>query len=214
MNNKKDDERGAMHQKLVKKYICDELSHGRPLQHILNPAPPQVQIGVEDGQPIYIDDPDWKKPALPKWTVVVAWLGEDEEFAHAFEVAEKYGAKWLADEMLVLKDKVKSDPRNATAYRTAMEMIKWATMIRDPKYSERTIQEIKNTTPRDPLEVKARIAQIEEELGLKTIDVPVTEVKKEKVISEKQRAHLERARALLAEKKRLQSGESDELPSG
>ena len=188
-----------MNVKGVKKYILEEVAHGRPIQLVLHPKPPQIKAFDPEGTEILVDDPEWIRPELPDWVTVVRWLGEDEAFAHDFSLAEKYGAKWLADEMLELKEKVKSDPRNAMAYRTAMEMIKWSTMIRDPKYSERTVQEVKNSTPSDPDVVRAKIRQLEEELGMGGPAVietqkprPLLSGKKEP--SQKMLAHLERAR--------------------
>ena len=151
-------------------------------------------------------DPDWVKPDLPDWNIVVAWLKADEEFRAGYEHAMKYGAAYLADEMLILKDKLLLDPKSAPAYKAAMDMIKWATMIRDPKYSERTIQEIKNTTPQDATVVQARIKQLEEELGITggVVEAEVVEVKPQ--ISERMRLHLERIRQIRAEKRKQNGG--------
>lgn len=156
--------------KVVKKHICEELAHGKPIQLILSPpVPPKKEKGgkiVRDDEGNPLPDPDWVKPDLPDWNNVVQWLKDDEEFRVAYEHAMKYGAAYLADEMLVLKDKLLLDPKSAPAFKAAMDMIKWATMIRDPKYSERTIQEIKNNQPQDAEVVSARIKQLEDELGI------------------------------------------------
>ena len=175
-----------MNPKAVKKHILEELAHGKPVQEILNPPAP-------------LNDPDWVKPDLPDWNLVVQWLKEDEEFRGAYEHAMKYGAAYLADEMLMLKERLLQDPKSATAYKTAMDMIKWATMIRDPKYSERTIQEIKNTTPQDAEVVKAKVEQLREELGMHhtIVDVQAKVVKQ----SPKRLEHLAKARAAKAAKK-------------
>jgi hypothetical protein len=186
-----------MNIKAVKKHILEELAHGKPVQMILNPKPPQVKVVDGEGLITLSDDPDWLRPELPDWNLVVQWLGDDEVFRREYEHAMKYGAAYLADEMLVLKDKLLDDPKSAPAYKAAMDMIKWATMIRDPKYSERTIQEIKNTAPQDADTVKSRIAQLEAELGLNTVNVEAVEVVEpgKKQISERMRLHLEKARA-------------------
>src|ERR1700692_523644 len=159
-----------MNPKAVRKHICEELAHGRPIQLILNPPCPQHEVTEYDdmtGAPrkVLVDDPDWIKPDLPDWNMVVDWL-RDEEFRLEYEHAMKFGAVYLADEMLILKDRLLNDPKNASAYKTAMEMIKVSAMWRDPKYSERTIQEIQNTTPQDASVVSARIKQLREELGI------------------------------------------------
>src|SRR5579864_7295540 len=129
-----------MNQKAVKKHICEELAHGKPIQLILNPPHPVIEAAGK-----MIPDPDWIKPDLPDWNIVVQWLKDDEGFRADYEHAMQFGAKYLADEMLMLKDALLKDPKSASAYKTAMEMIKTSAMWRDPKYSERTIQEIKNS---------------------------------------------------------------------
>lgn len=191
-----------MNPKAVRKHICEELAHGRPIQLILNPPVPMVWGVNEDGEKALVPDMDWVKPDLPDWNMVVEWL-RDEEYRKEYEHAMKFGAAYLADEMLVLKDKLLLDPKSAPAYKAAMDMIKWATMIRDPKYSERTIQEIKNTTPQEANVVQARIKQLEEELGLANSFVPAEVVEVKPKISERMRLHLEGARAKAAEKRRL-----------
>lgn len=170
-----------MNPKSVKKHICEELAHGKPVQTILNPP-------VPEGDP---------KPDLPDWNIVVQWLKEDEVFRSDYEHALKFGATYLADEMLLLKDMLLKDPKNAPAYKCAMEMIKVSAMWRDPKYSERTIQEIKNSIPQDAEVVTARIKQLKEELGTyfggAVIDVQAHEAKSKRTPA--QLAHYEKMRA-------------------
>lgn len=199
----------AVNPKSVKKYINEELAHGRPIQLILKPpVPPKRDKDGrierdDDGEPI--PDPSWVQPDLPDWNMVVQWLKDDEVFRSDYEHSMKFGAVYLADEMLILKDSLLKDPRNASAYKTAMEMIKVSAMWRDPKYSERTIQEIKNEVPSDPEVVRARVKQLREELGLDeplTIDVQMTEVVKPSKASPRMLAHLEKAREIRAAKKR------------
>lgn len=199
-----------MNIKSVKKHILEELAHGKPIQKILSPDPPKVREYTEDGGLIWVDDPDFVKPDLPDWNIVVQWLKEDEAFARDYEHAMKYGAVYLSDELVVLKDKVVADPKNATAYKVAMEAIRTAAMWRDPKYSERTIQEVKNTAPQAPEVVQERIKQLMDELGFAgrlpsptVVDVPVVEVKPaNNRRSPAVLANLERARAARAAKQR------------
>ena len=169
-----------MNPKAVKKHICEELAHGKPVQTILKP-------------PVPAGDP---QPDLPDWNIVVQWLKEDEVFRSDYEHAMKYGATYLADEMLLLKDRVIANPKDAPALKAAMDMIKWATMIRDPKYSERTMLEIKNNIPQDAEVVAARIKQLRMELGMEqgVVDVIATEVKPKRTA--KQIAHYARLKAL------------------
>lgn len=202
-----------MNPKAVRKHILEELAHGKPIQLILNPPVPMVEKNIGKGlqQKIAIvPDPDYVKPDLPDWNMVVQWLKDDEEFRLAYEHALKYGAAYLADEMLVLKDRLLLDPKSAPAYKAAMDMIKWATMIRDPKYSERTIQEFKNTTPQDPGVVTARIRQLEQELGLANSYVQADVVEVKPKISERMRLHLIDARAKAAAKRQAKKDAENE----
>lgn len=164
-----------MNPKSVKKHICEELAHGKPIQLILSPRHPTVEVPVDkrvkDGPTKEIPDPEWVKPDLPDWNIVVQWLKDDEVFRNDYDHAMMYGAKYMADEMMILKDQVISDPRNASAYKVAMEMIKTSAMWRDPKYSERTIQEVRNTTPQDADVIAARIKQLRDELGMDAKDM-------------------------------------------
>lgn len=180
-----------MNIKAIKQHILERLAHGQPIQLILNPKPDKVEsVDPETGAVVKVDDPDWVKPEMPDWNLVVVWLKADEQFRLEWEHAKKYGAEYLADSMLELKELLLLDPRNASAYKTAMEMVKTSAMWRDPKYSDRTIQEVKNTAPLDSETIQARIRQLEEELGIsgdKVVNVIATEVKKEP--SEKQKAH-------------------------
>src|SRR6478752_7431470 len=156
-----------MNQKAVRKHICERLAHGEPIQRILDPQPKILRY--EDGQPVY--DPDFVKPDLPDWNMVLEW-----------EHAKKMQAAFLSDQLLVLKEQVLSDPKNASAYKVAYEMVKTSAMWGDSKYSDRTIQDIKNSVPQNSEEVQARILQLEEELGLagnRTVNVQAVEVKKQ-----------------------------------
>lgn len=195
-----------MNIKATKKHILEELAHGKPIQRILSPERPKVEAIGDEGV-VWVDDPDWVRPDLPDWNLVVQWLKDDEAFARDYEHAMKYGAVYLSDELVILKDKVVADPKNATAYKVAMEAIRTAAMWRDPKYSERTIQEVKNTAPQDPEVVAARIQQLKEELGIvdvkakivPTVEVPKASDKKREAVRENLRKAREaRARKRLA----------------
>jgi hypothetical protein len=158
-----------MNKKAVQKHICERLAHGEPIQTILNPQPKIIR--VEEGEPIY--DPDFVKPDLPDWNMVVQWMKEDEQFRGDWENARKMGAAYNADQLMSLKDKLLADPRNASAYKVAMEMVKTAAMWGDPKYSDRTIQDLNHRLPQNSDEVKAQIKQLEEELGMKDMGAVV-----------------------------------------
>lgn len=191
-----------MNVKAAKKLILEQLAHGKPIQSILDPAAPQVALNdPETGEIVFVADADWVKPDLPDWTEVVAWMNDDEPFRTAYERSFKYGAMYLADELLMLKERVLKDPKAAPAFKLAMDAIRTSAMWRDPKYSERTIQEIKNTAPQAPEEVKQKIRQLREELGF-TVDVEAVEVVVKKPTSPARLAHLARAREAKAMKER------------
>lgn len=190
----------------AKKHILDRLAHGVPIQTILNPPCPKIRVpDVETGEDVEVDDPDWTPPDLPDWTRVVEWL-KDETFRREWEHARKAGAAYNADELLVLKNKLRDerDPRMASKYKVMMEMIQKAAAWGDSKFSERTIQEHINTAPQAPEVVLEKIKQIKRELGLsknnEAVDVEVREVKT-KQFSPKQLAHQEKLRNLAKARK-------------
>ena len=193
--------------KAVKKHICERLAHGEPIQLILNPQPKIIKY--EDGEPVY--DPDFVKPDLPDWNMVVQWMKEDEQFRADWETARKMGAAWNADEMIQLKNNLKAetDPRMATKYKVMAEMVKTAAMWGDAKYSDRTIQDLHHKVPQNAMEVIAAIKQLEEELGMgdgRTINLamPVVEVKKPP--TEAQLKHREKLSRLAKERNAAKKG--------
>lgn len=183
----------------MKKHILEELAHGKPIQLVLDPPAPQIEaIDPENGEKILVNDPDWVKPELPDWNLVIQWLKEDEAFRGEWETARKYGAAYNADQLIILKEKLLKDPRNASAYKVAMEMVKTAAMWGDPKYSERTIQDVNNHAPQDAEAVMARIKQLREELG---IDKPVVDVQAVEVMPQRK----ERTPAQIAHVQKMQA---------
>lgn len=196
-----------MNIKAVKKHILERLAHGEPIQVILNPQAPMVQHFMDKS--VWIPDPEWIKPDLPDWNIVVQWMKDDEIFEKDYQGAFKYGGMYLADYMLVLKDQLLKDPKAAPAYKAAMEMVRMSAMWRDSKYSERMITETKNTAPLDAEHVVASIkeltGQLSEFFGKQGVDVAnivnmgevqiVEQPKLKKPISERMRIHLDKARA-------------------
>ena len=132
--------------KNYKKEICKQLSLGKPIQDVLNPE-------KEDYVPVL-------------WEQVVTWLKTDELFRLDYDQSRIFGADYLADEMLGLVRELKDDPKKAPSIKAAMEILKWQTMVRNSKYSERTIQETKTSGPMDPQKVKAEKDRLVEELKL------------------------------------------------
>ena len=136
---------------------------GVPIQTILNPPHPMLRD--EDTGELY-PDPNWVRPDMPEWNDVVEWLKNDAVFAVDFEVARKYGATYLADEMLGLVKMLKDNPKNAPAVKAAMDVLKWQSAMRDPKFNERVVLEQKSEGPMDPESVKAEMTRIKKELKL------------------------------------------------
>lgn len=194
-----------MNAQWAKKHILERLAHGVPIQTILDPRPPKITVtDPETNHDEEVDDPDWVAPDLPDWNKVVEWL-KDETFRREWEHARKSGAAYNADELLVLKDKLKGehDPRMASKYKVMMDMIQKAAAWGDSKFSERTVQEHINTAPQAPEVVLAKIKQIERELGLSTTQGEVIDVeaKPVKTFSPAQLAHQEKLRQLAKARK-------------
>lgn len=130
----------------IKKIICSQLAHGVPIQDILS---------NEDNK---------KMQGWPSWDDVCYWLKTDELFQLDYEQSRIFGADYVADKMLGLIDYLKQDPKRAAAVRAAMEIMKWQTMVRNPKYSERTITETKPQGPMDPQKVADEIRRLKTDL--------------------------------------------------
>lgn len=187
------------------KHILDQLAHGTPIQTILDPPAPKIKLADPvTGEEMWAEDPDWEKPKLPTWTTVVEWM-LDESFRYKWEHARKMGAAYKADHMIVLQRKLEQehDPRMATKYKVMMEMLAKSAMWDDSKYSDRSIQEIKNTTPQAPDVVKSKVQQLRRELGLSqgVVDVEAKEVQpKKRIMSPLQAQNIQKAIAARKEK--------------
>ena len=129
-----------------KKEILRQISLGIPIQEVLN-----------EDNPNHV-------PVL--WEDVVSWFKTDEVFRGDWEQARVYGADYLADDMLGLVKLLKDNPKNAPAVKAAMDILKWQTMVRNSKYSERIVQETKTTGPQDPEKVRTEIERLKKELRL------------------------------------------------
>lgn len=143
--------------KFHKQEICRQLALGSAIQDILmeRRVDPQTGLLVE-----------LQRPDMPEWQEVVGWLKTDELFLADYEQARVFGADYLADRMIQLVEELRDDPKKAPAVKAAMEILKWQTMVRNSKYSERTIQETKTTGPMDPEKVKSEIKRLERDLKI------------------------------------------------
>lgn len=152
--------------KQFKQEICRQMALGIPIQKILNPDPPLIRQLDLDGEITLVPDPDFVPPEMPDWNMVVEWLKNDPVFQVDFEVARKYGATYLADEMLGLVKMLRDNPKNAPAVKAAMEVLKWQSAMRDPKFNERLVIEQKTDGPMDPEKVRTEMEAIKKELKL------------------------------------------------
>lgn len=137
----------------IKQEICRLIALGIPIQSILMDEDPETKETTP-------------KAGMPSWEIIVSWLKTDELFRLDYEQARVFGADYLADRMLSLLDELRADPKKAPAVKAAMEVLKWQTMVRNSKYSERNIVETKLTGPMEPEKVTAEIRRIEKELKL------------------------------------------------
>lgn len=142
--------------KFHKQEICRLLALGEPIQKIL-----MEKVLNEAGESVELQRPD-----MPAWEEVVGWLKSDEVFLADYEQARVFGADYLADRMISLVDDLRADPKKAPAVKAAMEILKWQTMVRNSKYSERSIQEVKTTGPMDPEKVRSETKRLERELKI------------------------------------------------
>ena len=150
--------------KLFKQVICRYLGLGVPIQIILD-----GKKVLKEGEEILMHDDISQYRRMqgwPDWETVIHWLGEDNVFKVDYDEARVYGADYLADDMLGLIQMLKEDPKKAPAVKAAMEILKWQTMVRNSKYSERIIQETKNSAPADPHKVAQEIDRLERELRI------------------------------------------------
>lgn len=93
------------------------------------------------------------------------WLDNNEDFRAQYERARQMQADKHADQIIMLGKKVLTKPKDANAFKVAIDVLKWSTEIRNAgKYGKKV--ESKTREPLDPTKIKAEIHRLETELGI------------------------------------------------
>lgn len=116
----------------------------------------------------------------PNIITVYRWLDIYPEFKDKYELARTLQADQHADRMLTMSREVLSKPTQSTAYRVAVDILKWQAEIRNPGKYGKKIDESGKKKPMDPAKLRAEIKRLEAELGVAEKKVvPFKTVKKE-----------------------------------
>lgn len=137
--------RAAHYTPRIGKMICAEVAMGHTLKEALE------RVGY----------------LAPSMSTVWRWLDEHPDFRDSYERARQLQADTDADEMRVLGKEVRSKPTLATAYRVAIDVLKWQAETRNrAKYGSRGEDPNSNRKPLNPTQLRAEIKRLEEELGV------------------------------------------------
>lgn len=149
--------RAAHYTPHIANLICEQIALGKTLQQALE------EVG-------YI---------APKLRTVWIWFETHPDFKEKYDRARKLQADMQADRMIELGEAVLKAPKAATAYKVAIDVLKWQAEVRNrAKYGSKA----DDVTPKsmDPSKIRAEIARLEKELGVaeKTAEVtPLRAVK-------------------------------------
>lgn len=102
----------------------------------------------------------------PSMPVVWRWLDEHEDFRVKYERARQLQADTLADKSLGMVLDILKNPKDAAAYRLAMDIFKWHSEIRNPKIYNKVMNTEQKQAPLDANKIKAEIKRLEKELGV------------------------------------------------
>lgn len=115
----------------------------------------------------------------PHIVTVYRWLELYPEFKDKYETARALQADVHADRMLTMSREVLSKPTQSTAYRVAVDILKWQAAIRNPRKYGKVIDDTAGKKPMDPAKLRAEIKRLEQELGVAEKKVvPLRTVKK------------------------------------
>lgn len=107
----------------------------------------------------------------PTKSTFVKWMDLHPELRTWYENARQLQADCHADRMLELSESTLIDPKNASAYKVASDILRWQASIRNPKsYGDKVTHEVKQGL--NPKEIMAEIARLESELGVKDHEDP------------------------------------------
>jgi hypothetical protein len=115
----------------------------------------------------------------PTEPTVWRWLDEHADFREMYERARQMQADSHADRMLEMSREVIKAPSAATAYRVAIDVLKWQAEVRNrQKYGVKG-EDDKGKKPMDPAKLRSEIKRLEAELGVaESKVVPLKDVKK------------------------------------
>lgn len=102
----------------------------------------------------------------PTVVTVYKWLDLYPEFREKYERARQLQADMQADRMLEMARDVLKDPKASTAYRVAVDILKWQSAVRNPNKYGKAIEESGKNKPLDPAKLRAEIKRLEQELGV------------------------------------------------
>lgn len=136
--------RAAHYTNRIANDICEHIVHGHTLQEALD------KIGF----------------LAPTIVTVYKWLELYPEFREKYERARQLQADIHADRMLEMSRDVLREPRASTAYRVAVDILKWQAEVRNKGKYGKAIEEAGKNKPLDPAKLRSEIKRLEQELGV------------------------------------------------
>ena len=136
--------RAAHYTNRIANDICEGIVMGKSLQEALN------DIGF----------------LAPNIVTVYKWLDLYPEFREKYERARQLQADLQADSMLEMSRSVIKEPKAATAYRVAVDILKWQAAVRNPGKYGKTIDESGKNKPLDPAKLQLKGKSAEELAGI------------------------------------------------
>jgi hypothetical protein len=136
--------RAAHYNPRIAREICEAIAEGDTLEEALE------KIGF----------------LAPTLTTVYRWFELYPEFKEKYETARTLQADVHADRMLMMSREVLSKPTAATAYRVAVDILKWQAEVRNSGRYGKRIDESGKKKPMDPAKLRAEIKRLEAELGV------------------------------------------------
>lgn len=143
--------RAAHYTPRIGKLICLEVAMGAGLQEALD------KVGY----------------LAPTLQTCWRWIDEHQDFRESYERARLLQADIDVDDMRALGKDIRTKPTLATAYRVAIDVLKWtAERGNRVKYGS-NVEDSKSKKPLNQQEIRKEIARLEGELGIeKPADLP------------------------------------------
>lgn len=138
---------------------------GKRAAHYTNRIANDICEGIVMGKSLQeaLDDIGFLAPSI---VTVYKWFDLYPEFREKYERARQLQADMQADRMLEMARSVLKEPKAATAYRVAVDILKWQAAVRDPKKYGKMLEDDKAKKPLDPAKLRAEIKRLEQELGV------------------------------------------------